>query len=227
MRPDPRYIDCPASYPKGRVILVSGGVDSLINADSNNGILLFVDFGHADARNEWEACKTLFGHRDLHIAAIRLETKVETANGVFVPARNLLLACCAVHYGSDIIIGAMKDDHSIDKTSRALASMTHLLTQQSGRSVTIRAPLLDLCKHEAVARYAGTPERMERMKQTWSCYGPGPERCMDCKACFKWSVALRWAHIDTPDPSPRITSWFLERINLLSPEEQAAIRAAQ
>src|SRR3990167_6415369 len=101
MRPDPRYIDCPETYPSGTVVLVSGGVDSLINADAHpDAALLFVDF-HADAENELRACQDLFGER---LQVVTMRPKWPSAEGIFVPARNMMLACHAVQYGSHITL---------------------------------------------------------------------------------------------------------------------------
>jgi 7-cyano-7-deazaguanine synthase in queuosine biosynthesis len=149
---DARHIDYPETYAAGTVVLVSGGVDSLINADEHpDARLLFVDMGHADAANERRALGYLFQDRELRVAAV---AGIDGGrDGMFVPARNMLLACIAVHHGDDIVIGAMADDHSVDKTPEALAAMSRILTEQSGRPVNVRAPLLPYCKHEAVRMY--------------------------------------------------------------------------
>jgi 7-cyano-7-deazaguanine synthase in queuosine biosynthesis len=221
MKPDPRYIDCPIEYPLDTVVLVSGGVDSLINADNNpEATLLFVDF-HSDAENELRTCRTLFSNRSLRIVTVT--TKWPSADGFFVPARNLMLATMAVPYGSNIIIGAMKDDHSIDKTPLAISQMSAILSLQSGRPVVVTAPLNNTYKFDAVRQYATTPMRIERMKRTWSCYTTKSERCYDCKACFRWSVALNMAGIEVPKPSERISEFFLERLELFDRPEQEAI----
>lgn len=222
--PDPRYIDFPEEYPRGKVVLVSGGTDSLINADTNpDATLLFVDF-HADAYGELVACQKLFQDRALEQIIIR--PMIPSGDGVFVPARNLMLATLAVHYGDHIIIGAMRDDHSTDKTPRALEMISKILSEQAGRRIMVTAPLRELYKFEAVAFYATTDERRRRMNDTWSCYSRGPYRCFDCKACFRWSVALRYAGINVQKPGPAITKWFLERSSIFSHTELNAIQMA-
>lgn len=144
-----------------------------------------------------------------------------------MPARNLLLACLAVHHGDDIVIGAMRDDHSVDKTPSALRAMSRILSDQAGRDIRVRAPLADLYKSEAVEQYVSTCpprlQRLARMVRTWSCHGPGPERCLRCKECFRWSVALRSAGVDVPAPDDDSFREMLPRLSVLSDQERGSV----
>jgi len=218
----------PPDYPAGTVILVSSGVDSTICADDlPEARLLFVDFGQAEVERERAVVQELFAGRDLRFARVDAGLR-HTADGVFVPARNLMLACLAIHHGDDVVMGAMADDRSMDKTPEALLAMARILSDQGGRPITVRSPLMEQLKHEAVAGYlARHPLFGEmRMRQTWSCYGPGPERCLNCKACFRWAVAMRVNGIDVPLPADEIIAGYLRRLFIYEPGRQWAILSA-
>lgn len=211
----------PAGYPSGTVVLVSSGIDSTICADLEpTATRLFVDFGQAEIAQERCAARHLFP--DMVEATLRANLG-HAADGVFVPARNLLLACIALHYGDDVVLGAMLDDVAIDKTPVAIAAQQQILTAQAGRPITVRAPLITMLKHEAVAYYLARGGSRERIKATWSCYSPGPLRCLACKACMRWAVALRVNGIDVPLPNDEIIRGYLARLHIYEPGRQWAI----
>ena len=217
--------------PEGTVVLVSSGVDSTICGDMYPAATrLFVDFGQAELAREYSAVEALFP--DIEVAHI-VARIAHTGDGVFVPARNLLLACVAVQYGDHIVMGGMKDDRSIDKTPAAFQAMSRILSDQSGYPVTVESPLFDLLKHEAVGQYIaqgttpnGQQERRDRMRRTWSCYGAEDQPCLRCKACFRWAVALRVNAIPVPMPQQDIVTGYLGRLHIYEPGRQWAILTA-
>lgn len=224
---DSRHINYPSSYPSGTVVLVCGGVDSVINADAHpDAVLLFVNMQHTAAAKELEASRRLFTGRDLRVATVDVGVPMDTASGPFVPARNLTLACVAVHHGSDIVFGAMADDHSVDKTAQAFDDMSRILTAQSGRTVTVRGPLLDQGKAAAVRAYVTDTFRGARMLGTWSCYTAGPEHCGNCENCVKWWVAMRCAGLPARVPRLPAARRMVEKMDILSDNERDNIRWA-
>lgn len=213
--------------PPDRVVLVSSGVDSMICADMYpDAKLLFVDFGQAEVAQELAHASMLFDKRGFHIARLSAQM-CKSADGVFVPARNLLFACIAAQYGSHIVMGGMLDDRSIDKTPTAFRDMSRVLTDMSGKRIVVSSPLFQLLKHEAITywlnHFNGTKERL---LQTWSCYGPGPSRCLECKACMRWAVALRVNGVDVPMPSFKVVARYMSRLHYYDPERQWAILRA-
>ena len=216
--------------PSGTVVLVSSGIDSTICADMYpEAKLLFVDFGQAEVRLERAAVRRLFRGRDLHEVMLRAPM-AKGADGTFVPARNLLFACLAVQLGNEVVIGAMADDRSVDKTPEALRAMERILSDQAGFPVRVTAPLLGKLKYEAVADYLeGAKSRDEasaRLRSTWSCYGPGPRRCLRCKACLRWSVALIVNGVDVLLPSDAVIRGYLARLHLYEHGRRWSILAA-
>lgn len=198
------------------VVLVSSGVDSMICAHAfPDARKVFVDYGHNEADAERKACLRLFPD----VEVITLRGRFVSPDGVFVPERNLLFACLAAQYGSRIILGAMKDDKSVDKTPDALAAMSAILTRFGGfgRTVSVEAPFIDLMKHEAVAMYLANGGDPARLLSTWSCYGNGETQCWDCKACFRWSSAMRANGLDVRLPSERVVAYYLGRLHTYPP----------
>ncbi len=61
---------------------------------------------------------------------------------------------------------------------------------------------------------------------TWSCYGPGPGRCLACKACMRWAVALRVNGLDVELPNESVITGYLSRLHLYEPDRQWAILMA-
>jgi 7-cyano-7-deazaguanine synthase in queuosine biosynthesis len=187
--------------------------------------LLFVDFGQPEAEMERAACKNLFGSRGFEIATIFTRLAV-AEDGVFIPARNLLLACVAAQYAPHIVMGGMLDDRSVDKNPTAFRTMSRALTDMSARYTVVSSPLFHLLKHEAVSMWLRRGGFVDRLLQTWSCYGPGPMRCLKCKACFRWAVALRVNGVSVSLPLDIVIERYLRRLHLYDPGRQWAILKA-
>ncbi len=190
-----------------------------------DAVRVFVDFGQAEVEAERRAVKQLFG--TFETVTVR-SSMPASADGVFVPARNLLFATLALGYGSHVVMGGMYDDRSIDKTPTAFREMSRLLTDMAGRHIAVTSPLFSLRKHEAVHRYMhgqlegrgvepnvwrSKAECIERLKQTWSCYSPGPRQCLECKACMRWAVAMRVNGIAVPMPKDEVIARYLKRLD--------------
>lgn len=191
------------------VVLVSGGLDSTVAADMYpRATLLFVDYGQPYAKKEIKVVCDLF--QDRSVETVSIEGLPENSN-IFFPARNLMLASIAAQYGNIIIMGGLKDDHVVDKTPEAFEEMSRILTKQCGRHTVVHSPLWEYCKSELVGRKIS----VARALRTFSCYEPidGNKFCLNCPACFRWTVALRANGVDTPVPGKDVTKEYLSKLH--------------
>lgn len=204
----------------GPVVLTSSGVDSTICGDwYPQAVKLFVAYGHPEEAAEQRAVQRLFP--DVRVIQVRGEFR--SPDGVFVPARNLFFACLAAQLGDEIILGAMADDQSPDKTPQALADMSAVLTAFSKKTVRVQSPLIHLLKHEAVRAYLQGGGSPERIKSSWSCYSNQPTQCWDCPACFRWVCAMIPHGLDVPLPSDRLIETYLGKLHRYPPGRVWAI----
>lgn len=217
------------SDDQGTVVLVSGGIDSVLAASLYpQAITLFVDYGQGYARQELAACDRLFPDLKDMIVFGKSPGRV----GNYVPARNLMLACLALRWGSRIVLGGMADDNCADKTPAAFDDMSRILTAQAGRRIDVVSPFWNLTKFEAISHYLAGGGDPERLRQTFSCYDPhmglrDPQqaRCGECEACFRWSVALRAAGVDVPPPGEAMAIRYLQNLHTYHPARQWATLA--
>lgn len=127
----------------------------------------------------------------------------------YVPARNTIFLAHALAYAETvgataIFIGANADDHDGYPDCRpayfdAFERMANLATAAgiTGRTVTIRRPLVDMTKAEVVTLGLGLDIDLAL---THSCYRPdGARPCGDCDACQLRAAAF--AANDMPDPA--------------------------
>lgn len=205
------------------VQLVSGGLDSeLVHQKFPDAVKLFVDYGQPEVDFEHKAVKRLWPHSEnLRVVANHINRQ-----GVYYPARNLLLATLAVtYYGADrVIMGGMADDNCIDKTPEAFADMSRILSIQANRKVEVFSPFWEIEKSEAVHHYLVAGGDRVRLLDTFSCYSPKNRMaCMGCPACFRWSVALRSNGIEVLIPSAGVIKEYLRNLHKYSEGRQWAI----
>lgn len=212
--------------PRGTVVLVSTGVDSVLGAAAHpDAICLFVDYGQPHVELERAVARRLFGPR-LEVVEIRPLGPQVGEGGAFIPNRNLLFACLGAQRGDRLILGAMADDYSPDKTPTAMAMMSGVLTAFGERRVTVETSTPGLMRHEAVARFLLQGGDPARVLASWSCYGPGPERCLDCRGCFRWGVTMRANGLNVPLCSDRIIAAYQANRDQYPARRLAAIDAA-
>jgi len=201
------------------VVLLSGGIDSLVLAETerNAGRLVgvvFVDYGHpAQVAEGWKAFE-YHGHtktplKVVHVFGLDLGAMQKATGASVVPSRNLMLLAAAsnagVALGADkILIGATSDDavdypdcrlESLEATSEAFQLMGGL---------KVEAPLGHLSKREIVemAKALGL-----KASDAYSCYRPGPIPCGECFSCKQ--AAEAWSL------SGDAEYWTRERIEIL------------
>lgn len=202
------------STKKELVVMVSGGMDSLVLSDwYPEATLVMVDYGQPYFELEYAARKALFPTRETHLVKIEGIAPIQTGD-YYVPARNLMLAICGAHYGNTIYFGALEDDHAKDKTPEAFLAMSRILTDQCKYEVTVDSPLWKYNKAEMVAEYLSRGGSAHRLTLTNSCYEGIDKQCQDCPACFRWSVALRANGIDVFLPGKNVTQYYLGRLHL-------------
>lgn len=197
-----------------KVVLVSGGVDSMLvgNLLARRGeefVPLFVDYGQPYADVEGAVVEDLFrGVRRVTVSGLPI------GDGHYVPARNLMLATFAARFGPRIYLGGMRDDNCPDKTPQALLQMSRILSDHCGYAVAVESPFWDKSKAEAIHEYLMSGGSKERLLQTFSCYTPvGGEACFDCNACLRWSVAMQANGIYAELPSRRLLVEYLGKMH--------------
>ncbi len=205
---------------KQRVVLASGGIDSflahrLYEQKGDQLLALFVDYGQPYAGKERAALEVLWGQESIGFVEAKVDAGQPLAtDGTYYPARNILFASIAVHYGDFIVMGGMRDDCNCeDKTEDAFREMSNLLSVQSRKRVIVHSPFWGITKAEAISDYLASGGDPDILLKTVSCYSDGTEPCMDCRACFRWSCALRFCGVDAPFPSWRITEDYLRRLH--------------
>ena len=181
------------------VVLASGGVDSTISyflqrrKQGENEILpVFINLRQSYWRKELSTCKDLFGD-----ALECLETNAPTIDdkdNSFIPNRNLFLASYATlaFYPDVIHISGTADATRPDKSPEVFAKMSNLLTETSGKKITVTSELWTFGKSDAINMFinSGVPDAASIMSKTLSCYShEGEGHCNNCEACFyRWSA---------------------------------------
>lgn len=195
------------------VLLVSGGLDSLLCAkEYPSAKKLFINYGQPYAKQEKKACDALFG-KDYEVIELK-GIKYKSTDGVFIPARNLMLASIAVRYGTTIIMGGMKDDNVEDKNFDAFRRMSEILTSQSRNRIEVISPFWNTTKAEAINRYLCKGNDPALLLKTFSCYEPvGNKACFNCPACFRWSIALNANEVKVPLPSDKMINLYLKKLH--------------
>jgi 7-cyano-7-deazaguanine synthase len=185
----------------GVIVLVSGGVDSLVCAElaRERGILrgvVFVDYGHpAQTAEAWRAFayhgRTGVPLWVVHAFGLGLADMDPAAQAAsdsprVVPARNAILIAAAANRAavagaSEVWIGAQGGDVEGYPDCRAEWIGLVSATMDAACGVTVSAPLVGWSKAEVIAeaRRLGI-DRAE----TWACYQPiGSEPCRACASC--------------------------------------------
>ena len=178
------------------LILLSGGVDSLVLAETLRRkrqpiAAVFFDYGQPARAEEWrsafawcEAREVTLHRRDLDLSGMdAMSAETGQAGARVVPARNLVLlahaANLALTHGHDeIAYGANRADlagYADCRQDFVIAADTVC----SMLGVRVRAPLLFTAKAEIVRR------AQEWSLNWWSCYTPTADGqpCETCNAC--------------------------------------------
>lgn len=170
----------------GDVVLVSGGIDSLITHHIIGGTPLFINYGQKYAHKELKAVHNLYDN----IEIINIDGIPPTTT-IFIESRNLMLASIATRYAPNIWMGGVKGEYTKDKTPQEFEFISEVLTRYSSRKIKVRSPIWELTKPEAVEFYIRTGGDPDKILNTVSCYSGSPNECRYCDACRRRSEALK------------------------------------
>jgi len=190
-----------SSSGEGRVVLVSGGVDSTVllyrvheaaRTDGTRIVPLFVDYAQRAARHEQEAAEWHVRHLGLSLQVLDMSRvgesfrRAETLKRhVPLPHRNLVVLGLALSYAevarcASLAIGVIGDDVDGYASASALfLSAFRQLAATLGR-VRVETPLIDLSKSGVVIEAARLGVDLER---TYSCMLGRDEPCGHCSQC--------------------------------------------
>lgn len=197
------------------IVLFSGGMDStmalLAAHRSREVICVAVNYGqrhNSELRAAWDITKALgvpyqlLEFQDFSaIAPSKLTGRnIET---IVVPNRNAFLlsvaGAVAIANGYDaIVVGCNADDEAgfPDCRGTFLAPMEFALSAAAERHIRIESPWLKLSKGEALASIEWTPEELNLIRTSVSCYEGSVPGCGACPACEKRSIAFRVAGVE-------------------------------
>ena len=193
------------------VVLVSGGVDSLLVANAYpDALRLFVDYGQPYAREERIASADLFpGLETVEIRGIVTPPHFDS----FVPCRNLMLATIAVQFGDSILFGGMKDDHVEDNKETEFTLMSHVLSRYARKQVRVWSPFFHMTKADAIAAYL-KDNPSDKLLRTFSCFNPQlGQECLDCPACLRRNMALHVNRLPSKIVTKDILQIYLQKIH--------------
>ncbi|MBQ7927549.1 MAG: 7-cyano-7-deazaguanine synthase QueC [Methanobrevibacter sp.] len=118
-----------------------------------------------------------------------IEKSSETANSVWVPARNMVFTSIAVSYAESIgaekiIVGWDAEEAATfpDNSKEFLNTFNELIAVGSPENIKIEAPAIDLTKEEIVKLGVETGAPMEL---SYSCYKGGNKHCGVCESCMR------------------------------------------
>lgn len=118
-----------------------------------------------------------------------IEKSSETANSVWVPARNMVFTSIAVSYAESIgaekiIVGWDAEEAATfpDNSKEFLNTFNELIDVGSPENINIEAPAINLTKEEIVKLgvKVGAP-----MEISYSCYKGGNKHCGVCESCMR------------------------------------------
>jgi len=189
----------------GIVVLVSGGIDSLvmskiIEEQGQKMFPLFVDYGQLAAEKEWEACKKLFSdHQKQQPKKINLSgygkffpSGITDANkkiyeDAFLPGRNLLFLLVAAAYAKSIgentiAIGLLSEKNHLfpDQTEDFIVNANFAINSAFGDDFSIVTPLIEFSKKDVIKL---AKDYKVNLKDTYSCHSGNKRYCGKCVAC--------------------------------------------
>ena len=144
---------------------------------------IFVDYGQAAARSEWESAQRIASHYQIEIDRVGLGVRLVSTRGEFF-GRNALFVLTAAGAITErpltIALGIHALTDYYDTTPLFVRHMERLLDGYSGGAVTLSTPFLADTKAEVI-RYA--MEKSVPMHLTYSCERQSAPACAECPSC--------------------------------------------
>lgn len=189
------------------VVLVSGGIDSLVMSkiiaeQKEELIPIFIDYGQLARDKEWAACQNVFkesnlpaptkvdlsGYGKLMPTGITDPTK-DIHEQAFLPGRNLLFLIVASSYAhfrgaKKVAIGLLTEKFHIfpDQTGRFIVNTNIAANEALNDDIAIVTPLINFTKSEVI-------ELAKRYKlpieKTYSCHSGKNTYCGKCISCLE------------------------------------------
>ena len=202
----------------GSVILLSGGLDSVVAAYASRRehapeLALTFDYGQRAAAMELRAAQSVAAKLGVEHRLVELpwlaeisgasitdaasDPALDTDASVWVPARNAVFLSIAAAFAEsmdcDAIVCGFNAEEAAefaDNSAEFVRRFNDALELGARNAPKIVSPTLALTKVEIVRLGAelGAPLHL-----VWSCYGAGPEQCGQCPSCRRLCAALRLA----------------------------------
>lgn len=220
------------------VVLLSSGLDSVVAFkmafDRLESLLcLTFDYGQRAAPREIEYSRQICERFDVQHRVVELpwyrgfkgaltgegtlprdvdldgEGVVESAQAVWVPARNLVMLSIAAAYAENydmryVVVGLDAEEAATfpDNSEEFVGRFNKVLRFGTMRDVEVWAPLIEMDKKEIVCKgiSIGAP-----LDLSWSCYEAGEVPCGQCESCQRRGRAFEQAGKD--DPLLSIRRW--------------------
>ena len=204
---------------KKSIILLSGGLDSLVSLGLKKGefnikLALTFDYGQKSIQNEIHASEKICRYYGIEHKVIKLdflkditntslvsdkelpEGIQKTSDAVWVPNRNGLFlniaGCYADSYGYDyILIGANKEEAETfsDNTKEFIDKVNSEFEYSTKVHPKVIAPLINYVKNDIVKMALINNIPLEL---TMSCYKGGNRHCGECESCTRLKKALEF-----------------------------------
>ncbi len=199
----------------GAVILLSGGLDSVVSAYAAREqqppeLALTFDYGQRAAPREIEAALCVAADLGVPHRLVKLpwlgrlapeaitdptaDLAAATDAGVWVPGRNAVFVSIAAAFAEAldcqaIVCGFNAEEAAVfpDNSPEFVSRAEALLELATRNAPRVIAPTLGLTKAEIVQLGI---ELEAPLHLTWSCYGAGPEHCFECPSCRRLKKAL-------------------------------------
>lgn len=192
--------------PEGRLLLLSGGVDSAaLAALLRPRRALFIDYGQKPAAGELRAARAIADELDMELGILRIDCR-QIGSGLLTgrapsavapspewwPYRNQLLGTLAtawayLHGLTSVLFGTVASDGVRHKDgTRKFMTMLDTLTAYQEGSVRIEAPAIGMTSDELVRR-SGADRAL--LGWTFSCH-VAPIACAQCPGCSKQREVL-------------------------------------
>ena len=200
---------------KKSIILLSGGLDSLVSLDLckeeyNIALALTFDYGQNPVKREVEASKKISEYYHIEHKVIKLPFLEEITNNpyvkggviskefdiksVWIPNRNGLFLNIGASFADSykythVIFGANRQEGEQfpDNTPEFVSGVNESFKYSTSNGVEAVAPLINYTKNDIVKIAL---ERDVPLEMAYSCYNKGEKNCGVCESCKNLKSAL-------------------------------------